>query len=197
MSCLAIRCPVGCDKIAVVCARLARHETFPFFQPIQKTAKILNSEFGTIVVIVLRNSNGQKPYIHGVVMSLLCLLPGEGSFQMGLRKCLNSVQDGVAVEYCASLTSLFLRLQCHACSPETVVLLAADAKSLDRLLEHKELFSDLPLVLLLADEDEGILAKGHLLRPRFMTSLSCDPGPVKQVLCNLLKRQRLESQVAS
>jgi hypothetical protein len=150
-----------------------------------------------IVVSVLKNINGKKPYIHGVVMSLLCLLPGEGSFQVGLRKCLDSICDDMVVEYCASLTSLFIRLQCHACGPETVVLLEADAKALDQLVEQRELFSDVPLVLLLEDDSDKALAQGHLLRPRFMTNLFGDPGLVKQVLCNLLKRQRLESKLAN
>jgi hypothetical protein len=129
-------------------------------------------------------------------MSLLCFLPGGGPFQAGLRRCLDAVHDAVVVEYCASLASLLLRLQCHACGPETVILMEADLEALNQLVEHKDLFSDVPMVLLLAEEDENVLAKGHLLQPRFMTSLEGDPTPVKEVLCNLLNRQKLENQMA-
>lgn len=128
-------------------------------------------------------------------MSLLCWLPGEGPFQTGLRRCLQTGRDGWSVEYLSSLRSLLLRLSGRACGPETVILLEADSKTLDRLLERGELFSDIPLVLLLTEEDQSALAKGHLLQPRFMTGMAGDPGPVKQVLCNLMKRRQLENQM--
>jgi len=128
-------------------------------------------------------------------MNVLCLLQGDGPFQAGLRGCLQAIADGAIVEYCASLNSLLFRLRYHACRPETVVLLEADLELLDQLIEYRELFSDIPMVLLVADEDESALAKGHLLRPRFMTSLDGDPKSVKDVLCNLLQRQRQENQL--
>ncbi len=128
-------------------------------------------------------------------MNIICLLQGAGPFEAGIRRCLGAALDGVTVEYCDDLVCLLGRLRKKACYSDTVVLVETDAKTLGELVKQKELFSDVSLVLLVPDENKSTLAQGHLLRPRFITSSGGDPCLLKEILQNVLRRQRLENQI--
>jgi hypothetical protein len=128
--------------------------------------------------------------------NLFCLLPGKGPFEAGLRQRLGLVFSGAPVEYCQDLTGLFARLRQRAYCSESVVLLETNLELLDQLVAQRDLFAEVPLVLLVPDEKMSTLTKGHLLRPRFMTSPEGDPELIKEVLANILKRSQKENRAA-
>ncbi len=130
-------------------------------------------------------------------MNLFCLLHSQDLLLTRLRKCLGAIVDGVQVEYYFTLKSLLNQLGDPACFAGTVLMVGGDSQMLDLLLAHREVLLGVPMVLLIDDEKESNVAKGHLLRSRFMTGLASDPEPIKQVLCNLLRMQKQKNLIAA
>lgn len=50
-----------------------------------------------------------------------------------------------------------------------VMLLPADESDLSRIIGLKELFGDMPIILILPDREKETIALGYKLRPRFIT----------------------------
>lgn len=123
-------------------------------------------------------------------MHLFCLLHSQGPLLERLSACLDTVLSNVQVEYFFALNSLFSRLSDPSCFAKTVLMVVADQQILDDMLNQQEVLAGLPLVLLVDDDGKGSLVKGHLLRPRFITGMDCDPETVIEVLRNLIRLQR-------
>ena len=90
------------------------------------------------------------------------------------------------IEICMTIGSLFQRLRQPTYDLSIVVLLAADSQDLTELLSVRDLIWDLRLILILPDRETGTIAKGHILRPRFLTYLDSDFTEVAAVLKKML-----------
>jgi len=90
------------------------------------------------------------------------------------------------IEICMTIGSLFQRLRQPTYDLSIVVLLAADSQDLTELLSVRDLIWDLRLILILPDREAGTIAKGHILRPRFLTYLDSDFADVTAVLKKML-----------
>jgi hypothetical protein len=86
-----------------------------------------------------------------IAVHLFCLLHSQDPLLTKLRKCLGTILDGVQIEYFFTLNSLMTQLSDPACFARTVLMVVADPKILDDLLEQREVLSSLPMVLLVDD----------------------------------------------
>jgi hypothetical protein len=122
-------------------------------------------------------------------MNLFCLLQNQDPLLDKLSACLSTALGGVRVEFFFTLKRLLSKLSDPSCFAQTVLMVVADQQILDDMLEQQELLAAFPLVLLVDADVEGNLAKGHLLRPRFITGYHCEPETVLEVLRNLVRLQ--------
>jgi len=121
-------------------------------------------------------------------MSVICYLPvGIPELEL-LRRQLGDAIAGRAVECCQDLPRLLGRLRQPRPQVSLALLAAPDRAVLERFLEQRIVFAYLPVVLLLDDDDEAVLALAHLLAPRLLTGLRQDPGVIKDVIGRILAR---------
>jgi len=98
---------------------------------------------------------------------------------------LSTVND---LEVYGAVESLYRRLSLPVDVDCLVVLFVTDVKSLLKIVAMKELLSGLRIILVLPDRRPETIAKGHLLRPRFMTYADTDTEEIAAVLNKMLRR---------
>ncbi|NTW06910.1 MAG: hypothetical protein HGA29_03600, partial [Syntrophaceae bacterium] len=69
-----------------------------------------------------------------------------------------------------------------------VILLAASGKELEDILSIRELLEDAKMILIVPDTDPATLARGHTLRPRFLSDCGSDFVDVAAVLGRMIER---------
>jgi len=67
------------------------------------------------------------------------------------------------------------------------ILLASSKEDLINLLSIRDLLSDMKIILILPDSDPETVAKGHMLRPRFLTYRDSDFVDVAAVLSLMVR----------
>ena len=67
-----------------------------------------------------------------------------------------------------------------------VILLAASREDLADILSIRYLFHDVSIILVLPDQEAETIAKGHTLRPRFLTYTDSDFEEVAAVLNKMI-----------
>jgi hypothetical protein len=103
-------------------------------------------------------------------MRLLLYSPVKEGVGKQLRRVIEDLVSKDKVEIYQSVESLSLRLRQPADSlPIAAVLLAARRGDLTELLSIRDLLRDIRIILVLPDRDEDTIAKGHTLRPRFVS----------------------------
>ena len=82
-------------------------------------------------------------------------------------------------------------------SKDIVILFVATMHELDELLLMQETFDDVRLILILPQRDPVTIAKGHQLRPRYLTFIDSNMGEVCEVLKKMLMAHPFETRQAS
>jgi hypothetical protein len=102
-------------------------------------------------------------------MGLLVYIPRKDEQGQQLQRMVGSLfwQDSIEIFY--EFKYFDFRLRNLTGNEDIALLYASTAEDLDDLVANRNLFQNLRLVLILPDSDEGTVAKGHLLRPRFMS----------------------------
>lgn len=111
----------------------------------------------------------------------------------GVWECLQHKVEAVvpveSMEICRTIESLSERL----CKPlyglSIGVMLATSQKELQELLIIRDFIIDFRLILVLPDRKKETIAKGHLLRPRYLTYADGDFTDVAAVLGKMLEFQ--------
>ncbi|MEN6332381.1 MAG: hypothetical protein ABFD57_10375 [Smithella sp.] len=67
-------------------------------------------------------------------------------------------------------------------------MLAASGKELEDILSIRELLEDAKIILIVPDTDPATLARGHTLRPRFLSDCGSDFVDVAAVLGRMIER---------
>lgn len=62
------------------------------------------------------------------------------------------------------------------------LLLVHDRQTMEQVLAARAALNDMDILLVLPDGSPETLARGHLLRPRFLTTLDEEPAVVREVL---------------
>ena len=76
------------------------------------------------------------------------------------------------------------------------VLLAGNREELLKILSIGDLLNDIPIILIIPDQDEDTIHKAHALRPRFLTQTNSDfkdvAAVLKKVIANKHSKQFIE-----
>ncbi|MFH7321280.1 hypothetical protein ACHHRT_11820 [Desulfurivibrio sp. D14AmB] len=108
-----------------------------------------------------------------------------------LDACLRAIRRvsiGRTLEFCRNLQELTDALS-RSWNGETVAILAfSDQQELKAIMNHRELLTDLPLILVLPATDRETVRLGHQLRPRFINFQGNNFAEVTAVLEKLLIR---------
>lgn len=119
-------------------------------------------------------------------MHLLFYTPVSEGIGEQLQKMIEGLVPKNNVEVCRSIEGLSRRLRQPANELPIAVLLAATRGDLLELLSIRDLLYDIRIILVLPDRDEDTIAKGHMLRPRFLSYTDNDFVDVCSVLGKML-----------
>lgn len=121
-------------------------------------------------------------------MRLLLYAPVSEGAGERLQKMIEEFVSKNNVEVYRSIESLSHRLRQPAEDlPIAAVLLAARREDLVALLSIRDLLRDVRIILILPDRDENTIAKGHTLRPRFLSYTDSDFTDILAVLGKCLE----------
>jgi hypothetical protein len=94
-------------------------------------------------------------------------------------------QDSIEIFY--DFTRFDFRLRNRTGHEDIALLYASTSKDLNDLIACRNLLSNLRLVIILPDSEENTIAKGHLLRPRFLSYQDNGFSDLSAVLQKMLK----------
>lgn len=110
-------------------------------------------------------------------MLLLCCLPGETEMASRLLGAVSDLPCQPHMEVLRGAAELGRRLQQPRGRGLLCLALAPSHQDLDQLLTVAPLLEDIPLVLIVPDEEPATLAQGHRLRARYLTSMQRPEAP--------------------
>lgn len=122
-------------------------------------------------------------------MMVLVYAKAKNGVSLELKQILNGRSSGVCLEAYSDLDDVFQRLRQPRLNLKIGVLSIGSEAELDRLLTIRELFSDMRLVLVLADKDPQTVAKAHALAPRFITFSDAGIDPLVSVVEKMMACQ--------
>lgn len=111
------------------------------------------------------------------------LMEREGEQLLRLIKRMVSEEK---TEIYRTIASLSNRLRQPIEDLNIAVLLTFSREDLLNILSIRELFWNLRIILILPDREDDTIAKGHILRPRFLSYLDSDFAEVAAVLGNMI-----------
>ena len=120
-------------------------------------------------------------------MKLVIYAPPFEKTARNVLNCLRSRYDGPDTVYLPALEDLetYLRRPSHL--GRLLVLMPKDRHELNTLTALAYLMRDAGLILVLPEDEHGMNAQSHLLRPRFVTYNDCDPSHIIAVVDNLME----------
>jgi len=80
------------------------------------------------------------------------------------------------------------RLRQPVFNPRIIILLIVSRKELEDILSIRELLEDAKIILIVPDTDPATLARGHTLRPRFLSHCNSDFVDVAAVLGQMIRK---------
>ena len=104
-----------------------------------------------------------------------------------LRKRIEAVVPAENMEIYRTLEGLSKRLHQPLYDLSIAVLLAATREELQEILSIQDLITDIRVIAIIPDREKETVAKGHLLRPRYLTYSDGDFADVAAVLGKMLK----------
>ena len=116
-----------------------------------------------------------------VIYSTLNGGPGER-----LQQAIETVVSKEYTEIYRNIASFSKRLHRPHGNVDAAILIAARSRNLLDLLSLQDLLSDLKIILILPDSHPDTIAKGHKLRPRFLSDCESDFREVAAVLKRMI-----------
>ncbi|MFU8819543.1 MAG: hypothetical protein ACNA74_07465 [Desulfurivibrio sp.] len=103
-------------------------------------------------------------------------------------RAIRQVTADLPLDICPDQAQLALSLPPLWSGEAVAILLIADPLDLKAALLHQELLTNLPLILVLPDDDRETVRTGHQLRPRFVGFHGNDFSEITAVLKRVLAR---------
>ena len=128
-------------------------------------------------------------------MRVLLYEPTADRIAQRLQVVIESLVSKKNMEVYHTFNSLSRRLRQSTYDLTVAVLLAASKKDLLDLLSISDLIWGIRIILILPDTEKGTIAKGHTLRPRFLTHKDSDILYVTAVLGKMLRNTHLNNKV--
>jgi hypothetical protein len=119
-------------------------------------------------------------------MNLVIYAPPFDATTRNMVKCLRNRYHGANTVCLGSLRDVESCLRQPTFTGKLVVLMPKDRHELDALITLSHLTRDAKLVLVLPEDEPGINAQSHLMRPRFVTYADCDPSYLTRVVDKLM-----------
>lgn len=107
-----------------------------------------------------------------------------------LQKIIEALIPEEKREVYRTIGHLAHRLRQPTINSSVAVLLAATEKDLSDILSIRDLFGDLRLIVILPDHESKTIARGHSLRPRFLSTIDSNFSEVAAVLDKMFERER-------
>ena len=120
-------------------------------------------------------------------MTLLIYTTKMGGAGERLLQTVDTVVSGENVKIYWTIDGLSRRLRQPRKDVNLAILLASFKQDLVDLLSIRDLQSDMKIILILPDSDPETVAKGHMLRPRFLTYCDSDFVDVAAVLSLMVR----------
>jgi hypothetical protein len=122
----------------------------------------------------------------GQAMSVLLYAASEKGPGERLRGIIKTFVPEREIEVLGTIHSLSDRLRRPTDAVDVAILLAANRDELGEFLSVNDFLSDLRIILILPDRGEDTVAKGHTLRPRFLSYADSNFTDVAAVLGKML-----------
>lgn len=119
-------------------------------------------------------------------MSIVLYSNESGKLAQRLQKIIKGLSPEDRMEFFQQMDPLIERLRKPRGDMNIAVLLSANRADLLEILTIRDLFDDIRTILILPDRDDETIARGHRLRPRFMTFVDSDFKDVAAVLRKML-----------
>jgi hypothetical protein len=120
-------------------------------------------------------------------MNILVYIGRNNSARKRLQSKIEPLVSKNQTEICRTIDGLSRRLRQPRYNLAVAVLLAASRQDLLDLFSIRDLLDDLRVILLLPNRKKDTIAKGHTLRPRFLTYADSDLSDVAAVLSKMLQ----------
>lgn len=104
-----------------------------------------------------------------------------------LQRVIEALVPKSRIEIYRTMDSLSARLRHTRYDLDIAILLATSREDLFELVSIRDLLDDLRIILVVPDREDETIAKGHELRPRFMTYIGGEFLDVAGVLGKMLR----------
>lgn len=108
-------------------------------------------------------------------------------FRMELKEMIEELVVKENVEPYQTIPDLVSRLNRPRCEPLIAVILIADTEELGRLFPIRSVNENVRIILVLPDDSPDIVANGHRLRPRYVTSRGGNLKDLQSVLARMVE----------
>ncbi len=109
---------------------------------------------------------------------------------MELENMLEELAAKANVETYRSTPDLTLRLRVPLSESAIAVLLISDKKDLKNTLSIKSLLTNMRIVLILPDRNDGTVEAGHSLHPRYLSFKDSSLKDIKSVLTRMIEVEK-------
>ena len=105
-----------------------------------------------------------------------------------LEKKIKATINGIDLQIYRTIKTLVHKLNQFAAvgHGDIVVLLTSSKKELQNLISFRHLINNMRVIIILPDMEKDTIAKGHLLRPRFLTFADKNFEMATAVLSNMI-----------
>ena len=111
-----------------------------------------------------------------------------------IQRLIETLVPREEIEIYETIDSLSCRLHQPIFDLDIAVLLATTKEELEDILSLRDLLSDVRSILVLPDREEETNAKGHMLRPRFITYADDNFIELAAVLTKVLEHTNLRKE---
>ena len=110
-----------------------------------------------------------------------------------MTNLISSIEDRLLssnLELCSNIPALRIKMTQLGQRPNVAVLFASNTEELNRLLEMKDLFSDVPVIVIIPDENQKSIHLGHKLYPRFLGTMNESLSAIPDILLKMKKNRQ-------
>ena len=94
------------------------------------------------------------------------------------------------LEFCTDIPALRIKMTQLGQRPNVVVLFASSTEELNRLIKMKELFFDIPVIVVIPNDNQENISLGHKLHPRFLSTINGSLEAIPYILLKMKKNRQ-------
>ncbi len=120
-------------------------------------------------------------------ISLIFYIPAaEADAGKRLLRIVETIVPGERINIHRTIQGFSGRFMRPTAEPMIAVIFISSREDLGEIIAMRDLLQEIPLVLILPDNDRDMVAKAHSLRPRFLTYTDSDAREVSGVLSRMM-----------